>query len=103
MTREVLAKLPSRLTSLRKLETTKVPFITALPNNTLTYLNVFGDAEPAKLRAILTHQGSSLQSLEFRRPKAVNELFYTDFDASILPSMARNLSHLAVDVSSNGT
>jgi hypothetical protein len=103
MTKEVLVILPPQLLSPRKLKTTKVAFITALPNNTLTHLKFVGNADPLKLRTILAHQGSSLQSLEFRRPEQVHEPFVADFDISILPSMAPNLSHLAVNVPRNGT
>jgi len=102
ITDEVLAKLPPRLTSLRKLETSKVPFITALPKNTLTHLKFFGDAETAKLHSILEHHGSSLQSLDLRRLTDMDQVFFTDFNVSVLPSMARSLSHLAVDVPSYG-
>jgi hypothetical protein len=102
ITDEVLAKLPLHLTSLRKLETTNTSFITALPNNTLTHIKSVGPSNTTDLSAILTHQ-NSLSSLEFRRPEHAYAPFTTGFDISILPTLAHNLTHIAINIPRNGT
>jgi hypothetical protein len=104
---EHMAKLPSRLHSLRRLETTNSSFIYALPNNTLTHLTYIehGKTEySAKdLPTILEYQGQSLQSLEVRSPEIHNRPFLPNFDVHLLPTMTPNLAHVTMNVARNGT
>jgi hypothetical protein len=107
ITDEHMAKLPSRLHSLRRLETTNSSFIYALPNNTLTHLTYIEASKSGyaakDLPTILAHQGASLQSLEVRSPELEDRPFVCDFDVAILPRMAQNLEHVALNVARNGT
>ncbi|KAF2822473.1 hypothetical protein CC86DRAFT_300976 [Ophiobolus disseminans] len=103
LTDEVLEKLPARLFSLKKLETTNVSFIDALPNHTLTHLKWVGNIEGVNLSNILNQQGKSLQSLEFRHNELESSIFTSGFDISVLPKMARNLTHVGINIPRNGT
>jgi hypothetical protein len=104
ITDEMVEKLAPRLHSLKSLETRNTSFIAAVPNNTLTHLKIitYRNTETA-LPIILSHQGKSLERLEFRRPENVRAPFLGDFDISLLPKMAPNITHLAVNIPRNGT
>jgi hypothetical protein len=107
ITDEHMAKLPSHLHSLRRLETTNASFIYALPNNTLTHLTYIEASETGyaakNLPAILAHQGASLQSLDVRSPELADRPFACDFDVAILPRMTPNLEHVTLNIARNGT
>ncbi|OAL57493.1 hypothetical protein IQ07DRAFT_582649 [Pyrenochaeta sp. DS3sAY3a] len=103
MTQEMVEKFPALLTSLRILESTSLPFIQALPNNTLTNLTWIGRAQPEDLSMILAHQGSSLQHLEFRCPELWCPSFTPGYDISILLSNTKDLKSLSIDIPRNGT
>lgn len=100
---EVLEKLPPLLSSLRKLDSTDLPFIEALPNNTLTHLTWLGPSKPNDLPRILSRQGATLQNLEFRCEEMNCKPFQSSFNISILPEQAPNLTHLALNIPRNGT
>jgi hypothetical protein len=105
-TGELAAKLAPQLSSLKSLETEHPHFAAALPPNTLTSLKFVGATRPGTpdaLRAILSAQGESLQSLEFRSPEAQRGPFIQDFDLTLLPNMTHSLTHLALNVPRNGT
>lgn len=103
ITDEILGKVPSRLASLKRLETTNRTFIEALPNNTLTHLTWVGKSEPDDLRHVLERQGASLQNLHFRLPERGFGPFLPDFNISMLPTMAPNLVHVSLNVPRNHT
>ncbi|KAF3040567.1 hypothetical protein E8E11_000571 [Didymella keratinophila] len=99
----IAEKLPPRLTSLRKIESTDVNFIAALPNNTLSDLTWFGRHKAGDLGSILEHQGASLQRLEFRCNELSCPSMRNSFNMSILPQLAPNLVHISVNIPRNGT
>lgn len=80
ITDEIIQKLPGKLRSLKKLETTNRTFVDALEMNTLTHLTWVGESEAADFPSILARQGQSLQHLEFRRPERSTGPFLADFD-----------------------
>jgi hypothetical protein len=103
-TDEMVEKLAPNLHSLKALETRNTSFISALPNNTLTHLkSVAYEHDETAFATILEHQGKSLQHLEFRSPETGFGPFLADYDISLLPKMARNLTHLVVNIPRNGT
>jgi len=103
ITDEMIEKLPSRLASLTKLETTNAYFINALEKNTLTHLKWIGTSRNCTLPSILEHQGSSLQDLEFRCEELSCRNFGRASDITVLSNMTRNLTHLTINVPRNGT
>lgn len=103
ITDEMIEKLPSRLHSLKMLETTKTSFINALDNNTLTHFKWVGSSKAGSLLWLLEQQGDSLQSLEFRCEELWCSEFARSSDIAILSNMTRNLTHLTTNVPRNGT
>lgn len=103
ITDEMLEKLPPRLKSLKRLETSNMSFIDCFPNNTLTHLTWIGNSDPHDLPYILERQGASLRNLQFRIPERESGPFLPDFNISILPTMAPHLSHIALNIPRNGT
>ena len=102
-TNEVIAKIPPYLHSLRRLESTNIPFIEALPNNTITHLTWVGPHKHGDLANILDRQGATLQELEFRCNEMGCPLMRNKFNLSIIPDMAPNLMHLSVNIPRNGS
>ncbi|KAH7406490.1 hypothetical protein DE146DRAFT_675889 [Phaeosphaeria sp. MPI-PUGE-AT-0046c] len=103
ITDDILQKVPPRLKSLTRLETTNLSFVEAFPENTLTHLTWIGESSPSDLPHILERQGASLQNLHFRLPERTTGSFLPDFNISMLPTMAPNLSHISLNVPRNGT
>lgn len=103
ITDEIIKKLPGKLRSLKKLETTNRTFVDALEKNTLTHLTWVGKSEASDFPSILARQGQSLQHLEFRRPEQSTGPFLADFDIGLLPNVTRNLTHISINVPRNGT
>ncbi len=100
---EVNEKVLPHLHSLRKLESTRLSFIKALPNNTLTHLTWIGPHEQGDLVSILEHQGRTLEELELRSDEINYSLMRNKFDLSIIPEMAPNLTRLSINIPRNGS
>lgn len=101
--KEIAVKLPSRLASLRKIETQDISFVAALSNNTLSDLTWVARHKPGDLENILERQGASLQRLEFRCDELSCPSMRNTFNMSILPRLAPNLLHVSVNIPRNGT
>ncbi|KAF1940146.1 hypothetical protein EJ02DRAFT_456322 [Clathrospora elynae] len=102
-TPEAVKKEFGKLTSLRRLETTDLPFIQALPNNSIEHLTWIGKTGYEDVQVILEHQGESLQSLEYRCPETWRCSFDTGFNLSILQNGTQNLTHISINIPRNGT
>jgi hypothetical protein len=100
---EALRNAGGQLHSLRNLESTDLPFIQALPKNSLTQLSWVGTSEYTDLPSILEAHGKTLQSLEFHCPELLCPSFHPSFNADVLPKRTQNLTHLSVNIHRNGT
>ncbi|KAH6633708.1 hypothetical protein C7974DRAFT_393323 [Boeremia exigua] len=100
---EAVEKLPSLLHSLRKLHSTNVSFIEALPNTTLEHLTWIGPHRHSDLATVLERQGEELQGLEFRCDEMGCPMMRNKFNISILPKTAPNLRHLSINLPRNGS
>ncbi|KAJ4345361.1 uncharacterized protein N0V89_011491 [Didymosphaeria variabile] len=100
---DIVEKLPPRLTSLRRLWSTDMSFIEALPNNTLTHLTWIGPSRHGDFANVLERQGSTLEKLEFRCDEKICPSFCNHFNMSHIQEMAQNLEHLTIDIPRNGT
>jgi|SRR5690242_10342467 len=100
---ELIEKLPSHLHSLRKLESTNISFVEALPNNTLERLTWIGPHKHGNLDSILQRQGGRLRELEIRDDELDWSYMRSKFNVSIIPDMAPNLTHLSINILRNGS
>jgi hypothetical protein len=100
---EIAEKLPSRLHSLHKLESTDISFVEGLPNNTLTNLTWVGRHKDSDLNSILARQGATLQSLELRCHEMYCPYMRNKLNVSILPQLAPKLQRLSMNIPRNGT
>jgi hypothetical protein len=104
---ESVQKVLSQSQVLRKLNTTDVELIQALPRNSLTHLSFYnGEYTPNLFLDILEQQGESLRGLEIcwddeHLPMSHSGDLDDDFD--MLASGMNNLTHLSVNVLRNGT
>lgn len=95
--------------SLRRLETTDLDLILALPNNTLAELSwVHQRNKPAEYEdvlSILERQGESLRSLEFHCPELSCEFVFPEasYDFGSIPKSTHRLRNLRVNIPHNAT
>ncbi|KAH7120994.1 hypothetical protein B0J11DRAFT_616399 [Dendryphion nanum] len=112
VTEEVVAKIAPRLKSLKRLNTTSVPFVQALERNSLERLTWveprFSRSTPfgnGTLEAVLKAQGASLQELEMR----CNEIDCGDVagfenkELAMISSLAPKLTYFSTNLHRNGS
>lgn len=99
----VAEKLPTLLSSLRKLKSTNRPFIEALPNNTLESLTWIGPHRVGSIQKILERHGRTLQELEFRCDEMECFSMSNKFNMSVFTHMASNLTRLSINIPRNGS
>lgn len=99
---EAITELPQRLTSLKTLYLDSLPFIKNLRKNILEELHWIGETDAEDLHTILSHQGQSLRSLEYRCDEFRCSEWPDYTNTTLLQLLAPNLQRLSVNLPRNG-
>lgn len=102
---DAVIELPKRLSSLKHLYLDSLPFIEGLKNHTLETLRWIGTTRPGYLDTILSQQGQSLRSLDYRCNELSCPYWPDHINITTLPLLAARLEHIGINLprNSNGT